>query len=68
MMSKLQRQIERARRMGRIKDGKVLCENCDTPASKSYTRALSWICCGPCATGEAAEFNPKDLIYVQEAR
>ena len=54
--------IARARRMGRIKDGLVLCDNCDTPASRTYSTALSWTGCGPCVTGEADTFDPDDFI------
>ena len=64
---KLKRIIERAQRTGRVRDGMVLCENCDTPASKKYSTALSWNCCGGCATGEAAEIDPCDFIVVETA-
>lgn len=55
----------RARRMKRIANSLVLCDNCDTPASLSYSVALSWTCCGPCATGEAAALDAEDFISVE---
>ena len=57
--------VKRARRTGRAKDGLVLCDNCDTPASKSLSVAVGWTCCGPCCTGEADSFDSADLIYVK---
>lgn len=54
--------ISRAKRMDRIKDGLVLCDNCDTPASRKYSTALSWTGCGPCITGESDSFDAEDLI------
>lgn len=57
--------IDRARRTGRIKDGLVLCENCDTPASKSLSLSLSWTGCAPCVWGEASSFDDSDLIHVE---
>jgi hypothetical protein len=62
----IERIIKRARRMGRIKNGFVLCDNCDTPASKEYSTALSWTACGGCATGESDEVRPEDFIRVPE--
>jgi hypothetical protein len=32
--------VERAKGKGRIKDGLVLCDNCDIPASKSLARGV----------------------------
>jgi hypothetical protein len=61
---KLERIIDRAIHTGRVKDGKVLCENCDAPASRELSLALSWTCCAPCATGEADSFDSGDLIEV----
>ncbi len=55
--------IRRAMRMGRIKDGLVLCDNCDTPADKTLSRQLSWTACGPCALGEADSFDAGNLIH-----
>jgi hypothetical protein len=63
----LARVVERAKRTGRIKGGVVLCDNCDTPASKSLARKMSWVGCAPCILGESDSFDPKDLIHVQEA-
>jgi hypothetical protein len=57
--------IARARKTGRVKDGLVLCDNCDTPASKTYSTMLSWTGCGPCATGQSSEFDASDLIPVE---
>ena len=61
---RLKRIVDRAKRTHRIKDGFVLCDNCDTPASKKYSMALSWTACGGCATGESAEVDPSDFIRV----
>ncbi len=60
--------IARAKRMGRVRDGLVLCDNCDNPASRKYSQALSWTGCGPCVTGEAAELDPADFIAVEEGK
>jgi hypothetical protein len=59
--------IARARRMKRIAGGLVLCDNCDSPASREYSLALTWTCCGPCATGEAATLDPEDFINAEVA-
>jgi hypothetical protein len=56
--------IERAKRMKRIKDGLVLCDNCDTPASRSLSLLLSWTACEPCVWGEADSYDAADLIHV----
>jgi hypothetical protein len=53
-----------ARKKGRIKDGLALCENCDTPASRSASIAISYLTCAPCAYGEADSFDSTDLIAV----
>jgi len=65
---KISKIIERAKRTGRVRDGLVLCENCDTPASTIYSTALSWTACGGCATGESAEVDPSDFITIMEAK
>lgn len=65
---KLEAIIKRAQRMGKIKNGLVLCDNCDTPASKSLSRQLSWTGCAPCILGEARSFDPGDLITVKKAK
>lgn len=57
--------IAEARRKGRIKDGLVLCELCDTPAARSLSQALSWTGCAPCILGEADSFDSEDLIHVR---
>jgi len=57
--------IKRARRMGRIRDGLALCDNCDTPASRELSIALSWTACAPCVSGEADSFDPADLISTE---
>ena len=59
----LEEVISEARKKRRIKDGLVLCENCDNPASASLSQALSWTGCAPCVWGEADSFDDKDLIY-----
>lgn len=60
--------IERARKLGRVNGGLVVCDNCDNPASKSLSLKLSWTCCAPCATGETDSFDPKDFIPVPERK
>lgn len=60
----LSRIISRARRMGRIRHGLVLCDNCENPASLSLSLDMSWTCCAPCVWGEADSFDPEDVIYV----
>lgn len=57
--------LKNARRIGRIKDGLILCENCDTPASKSLSQTLDWTVCAPCVWGEADSFDASDLISVE---
>jgi hypothetical protein len=51
-----------AKRKGRIKNGRVLCDNCDNPASKSLSQKMSWTGCAPCFTGEAASLDFEDVI------
>ncbi len=58
--------IARAKRMGHIRGGLVICDNCDTPASKKWSQAISWTACAPCALGEADSFDSSDLIHVEE--
>lgn len=65
-MRSLKSIIFAANKAGRIKDGLVLCDNCDTPASKSLSRELSWTACAPCVWGEAKSFDGKDLIVVSK--
>jgi hypothetical protein len=62
-MSRLQRIVATARRKKRIRDGLVLCENCDTPASKSLSLSVGWTACAPCVWGEADSFDATDLIH-----
>lgn len=62
---KLAKIIARAKKNGRIRDGLVLCENCDTPASMDLSLSLSWTCCAPCVWGEADSFDSADLISVE---
>jgi hypothetical protein len=64
----LKRNIRRAIGRGQTANGLVLCDNCDTPASRSLSKACGWIGCGPCITGEAKSFDPKDLIAVEPRR
>ncbi|MFA5128538.1 MAG: hypothetical protein WC445_01075 [Patescibacteria group bacterium] len=40
----------------------VLCSHCDTPASWDLSCEAGWVGCAPCITGEAASFDPGDLI------
>jgi len=54
--------IKKAKREGRVKSGLVLCDNCDTPASRSLSLAVGWTGCAPCIQGEADSFDPEDLI------
>ena len=54
--------IARAHRMGRIKDGLVLCDNCGNPACLSLSITLSWTACSVCVWGEADSFDPEDVI------
>ena len=58
--------VKRARRIDRIEDGLVLCDNCDNPASRELSIALDWTACGPCATGEADSLNADDFIHVSD--
>ena len=60
--------VERARRTKRIRDGLVLCDNCDTPASAQYSKACGWTGCGPCMTGEADALDPEDFIVASTKR
>lgn len=55
--------IRRASRMGRIRDGLVLCDNCDNPADDT-SRFISWTGCGPCIFGEADALDPEEFISV----
>ena len=61
---KLAKLVSRARRMKRIRDGVVLCDNCGNPASLSLSLDLSWTCCAPCVWGEADSFDPEDVLRV----
>lgn len=54
--------IMEARRKGRIKDGFVLCDNCNTPADKQLSQKLDWTACAPCVFGEADSFDTEELI------
>jgi len=56
--------IKRAVRMNRVKDGLVLCDHCDTPASAALSQKLGWTACTICVWGEADSFDPDDLIAV----
>lgn len=58
--------IERARRAGRIREGLVLCDNCDSPASKRLSLKLSWTACAPCVWGDADSIDPNDFIFAGE--
>lgn len=60
----INRIIKRARHMGRIRDGLVLCDICGKPASKELSQLLSWTVCAPCMLGEADSLDPNDFISV----
>jgi hypothetical protein len=60
----IQKIIERARRMKRIRDGLVLCDNCDNPADGKISPSIGWTACGPCAWGESDALEPDNFIYV----
>lgn len=64
-MTKRERIIARARKMGRIRDGLVLCDVCDTPASADASEALYWTACAPCAWGESDALDENDFIAVE---
>ena len=66
-MSKVEKLIAKARKLGRIRDGLVLCENCDTPAD-NVSLKLGWLGCGACVYGSAAEIDPAEFIAVPEGR
>lgn len=61
---KLEKIIFKAKHSGRIANGLVLCDNCDTPASRSLSLAMSWVPCAPCCWGDADSFDAADLIQV----
>ena len=63
-MAKIDRIIKRAVRLGNVKDGLVLCDNCENPASRSLSLNMSWTPCAPCVFGEADSFDETDLIAV----
>jgi hypothetical protein len=52
-------------RKGGVKDGLVICENCDAPASLSGSMAVGWTGCGPCIFGEANSLDPEDFIAAE---
>ena len=52
--------------MRRIKNGLVLCDNCDTPASASLSLKIGWTACAPCVYGDMDSFDEEDLIRVEE--
>lgn len=62
--------IASAKRNKRVdaKTGLVLCDNCDTPASKSLSMGMSWTGCAPCFVGEADSFDASDLISIASRR
>ena len=61
----LKRIIATATKNGRVRDGLVLCENCDNPASKDLSQSLYWTACAPCVWGEADSLDDKDFIAVE---
>jgi len=64
-MPKLEFIIRRAGRQGRVRDGLVLCDNCDNPASRDLSTELSWTACAPCVFGEADSLDEADFIHVE---
>lgn len=62
---KIDKIIPWARRNDRIRDGIVLCENCDNPALKSAAIQMSWVGCGACYFGESDAIDYDDVITVQ---
>ena len=60
----IKRIIERAKKAGRIKDGLVLCDNCDNPADRELSQKLSWTACAPFVFGEDDVFDYLCLIHV----
>jgi len=60
--------IAEAIKRHRVKDGLVLCDLCDTPASLSLSTSLSWTGCAICVWGEASSFDEADLIPVDPER
>jgi len=65
-VKKIDRIIARAIQQGNVKNNLVICDNCNTPASKSLSLAMSWTGCAPCMLGEADSFDPADLIHVED--
>ncbi len=66
MKRKISKIIATAKRKGRVAGGLVLCDNCDTPASRSLSQDLHWTACAPCVWGESDSFDATDLIAVPE--
>lgn len=58
---KAQMMSRKNRRNRRIKDGLVLCENDDTPASTA-SFAVGWFGCGACIFGSSSEIDPSEFI------
>jgi hypothetical protein len=46
----------------RVKGGFVLCDNCDTPASATYSALAGWVGCAACILGEADAIDPDDFM------
>lgn len=59
--------IQRAKRLGHIKDGFVICDNCDTPADLTASIACGWTGCAPCIYGEAEALDASEFIFTTEA-
>lgn len=64
-MRSLSEIIAAAKRKGNVRHGLVLCDLCDTPASRSLSQPLSWTGCAPCILGESDAFDAGDLISVK---
>ena len=56
--------VAEARRSRRIRNGQVLCENCNNPADKDLSQKLGWTCCRPCVWGEADSIEDTTPIVV----
>lgn len=64
--NKLKEVIERAVRIGHVKNGLVTCDNCDNPADRDLAESMSWVPCGPCCFGEANSLDPERFLSVKE--
>lgn len=58
--------INRARRLGRISKGLVLCDDCDTPADGPASVFLKRNVCPVCAFGTAEALDELEPVAVDE--